>query len=152
MKKAILASIACASLAACSGGEADTAAEEATEAPAEPELVTVDTTEDALVEGTEYNATTIMSCGFDGAEPTGSCDAGIVRNWGEEGIHLIEVQKPDGFTRALFFEGTTPTGADSAEADGSAGWDFEFTREGDMTTIQYGPESYVVVDAMITGG
>ncbi|MBH5321179.1 hypothetical protein I5L03_01110 [Erythrobacter sp. JGD-13] len=107
---------------------------------------------DALVDGTEYNATTILDCGFDGAEPTQRCDAGVVRNWMEDGSHLVEVQKPDGFKRALFFDGTTPVGADSAEADGSAGWDFDYTRDGDRVTIQYGPETYVIVDALITGG
>lgn len=156
MKKAILAAAACFSLAACGGGDdAEPAADDNVEASADgaaTDEIPVDTTEDALVEGTEYNATTILDCGFDGAAPTQSCDAGIVRNWGEQGSHLIEVSKPDGFKRAIFFEGTTPIGADSAEADGSAGWDFEFTRDGDRTTIQYGPESYVIVDAMITGG
>lgn len=107
---------------------------------------------DATVAGTRYNATTIMPCGFDGAAPTQSCEAGVVRNWGEDGTHLVEVTKPDGRTRAIFFDGTTPTGADSAQADGSAGWEFDYTRDGDMITIQYGPESYVVADALITGG
>lgn len=108
--------------------------------------------EDALVAGTEYNATTIMDCSFNGSAPAEGCNAGIIRNWGEEGDHLIEVTKPDGTKRALFFEGTTPIGADSAEADGSAGWDFTTSRSGDQVTITYGPETYVVVDAMITGG
>ncbi len=107
---------------------------------------------DALVAGTQYNATTILDCGFDGAAPAQGCDAGVIRNWGEDGTHLVEVSKPDGFKRAIFFDGTTPTGADSAEADGSAGWDFDYVRDGDRVTIQYGPESYVVVDALITGG
>ena len=108
--------------------------------------------EDATVAGTEYNATTILDCGFGGAAPTQSCDAGVVRNWGEDGTHLVEVTKPDGRKRAIFFTGTTPTGADSAEADGSAGWDFDVTRNGDMVTIEYGPETYVMIDALITGG
>ena len=108
---------------------------------------------DAMVAGTEYNATTILDCGFDGESPTQSCNAGVKRNWGEEpGEHLVEVQKPDGRTRAIFFRGTEPYGADSAEADGSAGWDFATSRDGDRVTISYGPETYVVVDAMITGG
>ncbi|MDG5749085.1 hypothetical protein P8Q88_12950 [Qipengyuania sp. XHP0207] len=109
--------------------------------------------EDALVAGTEYNATTILDCGFDGQPPTQSCNAGIKRNWGETpGEHLVEVTKPDGRTRAIFFRGTEPYGADSAQADGSAGWDFETSRDGDRVTVKYGPETYVLVDAMITGG
>lgn len=107
---------------------------------------------DALVGGTGYNATTILKCGFDGAAPTQNCDAGVKRNWGEDGTHLVEVSKPDGRKRAIFFDGTEPYGADSAQADGSAGWDFTTTRDGDQVTIEFGPETYVVVDALITGG
>ena len=109
--------------------------------------------EDAMVAGTEYNATTILDCGFDGNPPNQSCNAGVKRNWGEEpGEHLVEVTKPDGRKRAIFFRGTEPYGADSAQSDGSAGWDFETSRDGDRMTISYGPETYVIVDALITGG
>jgi hypothetical protein len=107
---------------------------------------------DAKVAGTDYNATTILNCGFNNNPATESCDAGVKRNWGEDGTHLVEVTKPDGSKRAIFFNGTTPYGADSAQADGSAGWDFSSTRAGDRVTINYGPETYVIVDALITGG
>lgn len=40
----------------------------------------------------------------------------------------------------------------SAQSDGSAGWDFAFTRDGDMVTIKFGPETYVIVDALVVGG
>ena len=36
--------------------------------------------EDAMVAGTEYNATTILDCGFYGNPPTQSCNAGVKRN------------------------------------------------------------------------
>lgn len=141
-------------LAACGGG-----AEEAsdTEAPAEETAAADDAApveqEDALVEGTDYNATTLMPCGFDGKPPELTCEAGVKRNWGDTpGEHLVEVSKPDGSKRAIFFKGTEPYGADSAQADGSAGWDFSSTRDGDQVTITYGPETYVVVDALIEGG
>ena len=107
---------------------------------------------DAMVAGTDYNATTILECGFDNAPPTQSCEAGVKRNWGEDGTHLVEVSKPDGSKRAIFFNGTEPYGADSAQADGSAGWDFTTTRDGDRVTVNFGPETYVLVDALITGG
>ena len=107
---------------------------------------------DAMVAGTDYNATTILECGFDNAPPTQSCEAGVKRNWGEDGTHLVEVSKPDGSKRAIFFNGTEPYGADSAQADGSAGWDFTTTRDGDQVTVKFGPETYVLVDALITGG
>ena len=101
---------------------------------------------------TGYNATTQIPCGFDGAPPTSNCPAGVKRRWGEDGTNLVEVTKPDGRKRAIFFEGTTPYGADSAQADGSAGWDFDYTRDGDRLTIRFGPETYVIVDALIEGG
>ena len=107
---------------------------------------------DAMVAGTDYNATTILDCGFDNAPPTQSCEAGVKRNWGEDGTHLVEVSKPDGSKRAIFFNGTEPYGADSAQADGSAGWDFTTTRDGDQVMVKFGPETYVLVDALITGG
>ncbi|MDP4574492.1 hypothetical protein Q9K02_04990 [Qipengyuania sp. G39] len=109
--------------------------------------------EDALVPGTEYNATAPIQCGFDNAAPTQSCTAGVNRNWSERpNEHLVEVTKPDGRKRAIFFRGTEPYSADSAQSDGSAGWDFETSRDGDRVTISYGPETYVIVDALITGG
>jgi hypothetical protein len=108
--------------------------------------------EDALVPGTEYNATAEVPCGFDGAEPSGRCPAGVRRDWGEDGTTLVEVSKPDGRKRAIFFRGTTPYGADSAQADGSAGWDFDVSRNDDRSVIRYGPETYVIVDAFVVGG
>lgn len=102
---------------------------------------------DALVPGTEYHATAQVSCG-DGVR----CDAGVIRNWGEDGTTLVEVTKPDGRKRALFFRGTTPYGADSAQADGSAGWDFNVDRNVDESIIVFGPESYVIPDALVVGG
>lgn len=109
-------------------------------------------TEDALVPGTEYNATSTIPCAADGSENRVGCDAGVKRNWGEDGTTLVEVAKPDGRTRAIFFQGTEAYGADSAQSDGSAGWDFEARRAGDETTIIYGPESYVIPDALVVGG
>lgn len=108
--------------------------------------------QDALVPGTNYHATAPIQCGFGGGVPTMSCDAGVIRNWGEDGTTLVEVQKPDGFKRVIFIRGTTPYGADSAQADGSAGWDFNVSRRGDMVTVKFGPETYVIVDAFVEGG
>ena len=95
---------------------------------------------------------TLVACGLGGAEPTRNCPAGVKRNWGEDGTTLVEVTKPDGMKRAIFFRGTTPYGADSAEADGSAGWSFEVSRRDDQSVIKYGPETYIIVDAFVVGG
>jgi hypothetical protein len=76
----------------------------------------------------------------------------VKRNWGEPGNALVEVTKPDGSRRAIYFRGTTPYGADSSQADGSAGWKFEVTRRDDESVIKFGPETYVIFDALIVGG
>ena len=103
--------------------------------------------------GNEYSATTILDCGFAGAAPNQKCNAGVKRNWGDKGDEaLVEVFKPDGMKRAIYFRGTDPYGADGSQADGSAGWDFTFARKGDEVTITYGPETYVIFDALIVGG
>lgn len=155
MKHYLAAGALCLALAAC-GAADDTVPAGADTAEATP--TTEDAVQpaygegDALVEGTDYNATTLLPCGFGGNPPEDTCEAGVKRNWGEDGTHLVEVTKPDGMKRALFFTGTTPTSADSAQADGSAGWDFTTSREGDQVTITFGPETYVVVDALIEGG
>jgi hypothetical protein len=107
---------------------------------------------DAKFPGTGYHAITSIPCGFDGANPSQSCDAGVKRNWMAKGQHLVEVTKPDGRKRAIFFTGTKPTSADSAQADGSAGWEFGSTRNGDEVTVRFGPETYVIFDALIEGG
>ena len=159
MKIAILTSALALTLAACGDGAATGEMEPAnevadTDAGAQPEEAATPAygEGDAMVAGTDYNATTILDCGFDNAPPTQSCEAGVKRNWGEDGTHLVEVSKPDGSKRAIFFNGTEPYGADSAQADGSAGWDFTTTRDGDRVTVNFGPETYVLVDALITGG
>lgn len=107
---------------------------------------------DAKVAGTDYNATSIIDCGTSGSF-SGSCDVGVKRKWDDEGGHLVEVTKPNGMKRAIFFDANGKAfGADSAQADGSAGWTFKATREDDWTIISYGPERYRIPDALIFGG
>ena len=107
---------------------------------------------DATVAGTDYNATASIKCGVNGAAPTASCDAGVKRNWDGPGTAVVEVTKPDGMKRAIFFKGTTAFSADSSQADGSAVYGFKVTRNADETTVRYGPETYVIVDAFVEGG
>lgn len=110
------------------------------------------TTEDAVVPGTDYNATAEIACGMEGAEPAQRCPSGVKRGWGEDGTTLVEVTKPDGRKRALFFNGATPYSADGAEADGSAAYSFKVERKDDNSIIRYGPETYIVPDAFVLGG
>ncbi|MEB3321826.1 MAG: hypothetical protein VKI81_03285 [Synechococcaceae cyanobacterium] len=117
-----------------------------------PASSSADGTEDALVPGTDYHATAAVACGFGGDGPTATCPAGVKRRWGEDGTTLEEITKPDGMKRAIFFRGTIPYGADSAQADGSAGWTFDVSRRDDRSVIRYGPETYIIIDAFVVGG
>jgi hypothetical protein len=127
-----------------SSGESATAGGDAAPSAAIPE---------PIEPGSEYSATTILSCGFGGAAPGQYCNAGVKRNWGDKGDEaLVEVFKPDGAKRAIFFRGTEPYGADGNEADGSVAWDFKAVRAGDQVTIKYGPETYIIIDSLILGG
>ena len=163
MNRQICIGTLCLAIAACGGGngggeEAIVALDNATTAAQQIGARTIASGEpgytqgDAKVPGTDYHATTIIKCGFEKAAPAQSCDAGVKRNWNGMGEHLVVVTKPDGRNRSIFFKGTQPYGADGAQADGSAGWDFQIRRDGDQVTISFGPETYVIIDALITGG
>lgn len=108
-------------------------------------------TDDARVAGTDFNATAEVLCATDGGVPAQRCKAGVKRKQGEDGTTIVEVTRPDGRTRSLFFRGTAAFGASSAAADGSAGYVFTAERDGDETRISFGPERYVVPDVFVTG-
>jgi hypothetical protein len=78
------------------------------------------------------------------------CAMGVARERG--GTATVVVTKPDGRKRMIFFEGGRAIGADSAQADGSAGWPFAARRQGDATLVTFGPERYEIVDAVVFGG
>lgn len=106
---------------------------------------------DALVAGTNYNATAKIACaGYKGAA-AGMCDAGVIRN-GSDGT-TVEVMLPDGTKRAIFFN---PDGSflsfSTAEADGTAAMPISAQKKGDITTAKLGKETYEIPDAFVLGG
>jgi hypothetical protein len=106
---------------------------------------------DALVAGTNYNATAKISCaGYKGAA-AGQCDAGVIRG-GDTGI-TVEVKLADGTQRAIFFN---PDGSflsfSTAEADGTAAMAISARKKGDVTTAKLGTETYEIPDVFVTGG
>ncbi len=113
-----------------------------TDVPAEPSG-----TEDALVQGTEFHATGNVPCALSGGDPSSSCPFGVVREGGGSG--MVVVKKPDGRTRAIFFENGEAIGADVSEADPG---EFVSAREGDATIVTIGDERYEIPDAVLTGG
>jgi hypothetical protein len=137
---------------ACGGTEEappDPSASETPEAAATEEAIVEEV--DAATEGTEYHDMMDVGCGINGNEPNFQCKAGIVREWGEDRTTLVDVVKPDGTSRALFFLDGEVYGADAAEADGSAAYDLTFTSDGVNTTIVFGPETYVIPYAFVLG-
>lgn len=107
---------------------------------------------DALVPGTGFHATAQVECSFNGGVRLQRCAAGVRRNQGPDGTTFVEVTKPNGSKRVLYFRGTRAYGADSAQSDGSAGFVFESRRQRDETWISYGPERYAIPDAFVIGG
>jgi len=106
---------------------------------------------DALVAGTNYNATAKVACsGYKGAAAA-QCDAGVVRG-GDTGI-TVEVTLADGTKRAIFFN---PDGSflsfSTAEADGTAAMAISAKKKGDVTIAKLGTETYEIPDVFVTGG
>ncbi|MGP1358794.1 hypothetical protein [Roseicyclus sp.] len=103
---------------------------------------------DALVPGTEFNATTMMECTRDRDAPTQTCEAGVVREG--EGNGYIQVFWPDGGSRVIFYQNNRPHHYDQSEADGGA--EMTVAQDGDMFTVFVGEARFVFPLAVMTGG
>jgi hypothetical protein len=105
---------------------------------------------DAVVAGTNYDATAQIPCaGYNGA-PAGLCDAGVVR--GTETGTFVEVMLPDGRKRIIFFNADGSfLSFSTAEADGTAAMAIGSSREGDTTVATLGTERYEIPDAFVRG-
>ena len=102
---------------------------------------------DTLVAGTPYDATGHIPCSMDGGQPTGSCPFGVTREDGGSGV--VTVTKPDGRSRAMFFDKGQAIGYDIREADPG---EFSAERQSDLSIIHIGRERYEIPDAVIFGG
>jgi hypothetical protein len=105
---------------------------------------------DAMVAGTNYNATAKIRCaGYKGAG-AGMCDAGVIRR--AEGI-TVEVALPGGIKRMIFFN---PDGSflsfSTGEADGTAALPISARKDGDATIAKLGGETYEIPEAFVLGG
>jgi hypothetical protein len=99
---------------------------------------------DALVPGTNYNATASVGCTLRAFPGTTECPAGVTR--GGPGIGTLFITRPDGFDRVIAF-------ADGDVRPMSGVTSFDWSRSGDETTIIVdGEETYVVVDAFVFDG
>jgi len=100
--------------------------------------------QDALVAGTNYNATAEVPCIAAADAPKGRCKAGVMRMAGGEAT--VELQTPDGGQRHIYFKNGRPTGSD-------ANAPMRATRQGDTNIIRIGTvEVYEIPDAFVVGG
>lgn len=99
---------------------------------------------DALVPGTNYNATADLRCTTSIGGRAGACKAGVIR--GRNGNTVVEIKTPDGGQRSIFFTNGRATSSD-------ANAPMRVTRQGDVSIIRIGNvEVYEVVDAFVVGG
>ena len=99
---------------------------------------------DALVKGTNYNATAEVPCITSAGAAKGRCKAGVMRMSGGEAT--VELQTPDGGQRHIYFKNGRP---DSSDANAP----MKATRQGDTNIIRIGTvEVYEIPDAFVVGG
>lgn len=104
--------------------------------------------EDALVPGTDFNATGQVPCARNAGQPMGQCDFGVKREGNGKGS--ITVFWPDGGNRVIFFENNTPSSYDQSEADGGA--EMSVRADKGIFTVTIGDQRFELVDAIMTGG
>ena len=92
-----------------------------------------------------------IRCGTGGEAPTQTCFATVTKDPSEENGRTMIVQMPDDSWWHITFRGTTPTEVWPSGEYGKALRDPPFTREGILTTVRYGSETFVVADGHLTG-
>jgi hypothetical protein len=90
-----------------------------------------------------------VSCAMRPGQSLQTCQAAVARDGG--GTATVVVTRPDGRTRAIYFENGKAIGADLSQADGSM--HFRATRTADdMYVIEAGHERYEFIEAFVFGG
>ena len=103
---------------------------------------------DALVPGTEFNATGNIPCARMAGQPMGQCSFGVVRRG--DGSGSITVFWHEGGNRVLFFEDGTPMAFDRSEADGDA--QMTVGKEADLFYVRIGDQRFEIPEAVFLGG
>jgi hypothetical protein len=101
--------------------------------------------EDALVPGTNFNATGDVDCAIAGFPRVRSCPFGVVR--GGQDQATVYITLPDGEKRVLEFENGRVRPLSGVSA-------FSFRQSGDeyFINVNSGQERFTVFDAVINGG
>jgi hypothetical protein len=99
---------------------------------------------DALVAGTNYNATAEIPCITSEGAAKSRCKAGVMRRAGGEAT--VEIKTADGGQRHIYFKNGRP---DSSDANAP----MRATRQDDTNVIRIGTiEVYEIPDAFVVGG
>jgi hypothetical protein len=96
----------------------------------------------------KFDATGQIPCAQSKGQPMGQCKFGVARDSG--GSATLVVTRPDGRTRAIFFEKGKAVGADMSQADGNMR--FRARKNADLFLIDAGDERYEIPDAAVFGG
>ncbi|MEO0405737.1 MAG: hypothetical protein AAF289_00140 [Cyanobacteria bacterium P01_A01_bin.135] len=99
--------------------------------------------EDALVAGTNFNATGQVPCAMGLSQPMGACPFGVVRQGSGSG--MVTITLPTGGIRTITFDAGNAVSS-NADADLSA------EKQRDLSVIRIGEERYEIPDAVIFGG
>ena len=117
---------------------------EGASAPPAPETASTD----ALVPGTDYNATGTVSCTRDMSAPMQDCAFGVTRD--APGTGMITISWPDGGNRVIGYENNRPSWYDESQSDGGA--EMQVEQDGDMYTVTIGRQRFELFEAIMTGG
>ncbi|MBI1385843.1 MAG: DUF992 domain-containing protein [Rhizobiales bacterium] len=110
-------------------------------------MTRADLANDATVEGTDFNATGMLSCSRGGGRSMASCRFGVIRKGNGNGT--ITVFWPDGGNRVIYFEDNTPMSYAESQADGGAR--MTVGRTGDDFDVRVGEQHFVIPDVVMTG-
>ena len=103
---------------------------------------------DAMVPGTDFNATGIISCVRYAGQPMVGCDFGVNREG--NGNAAVTVFWPDGGSRVIFFKDGKPSGFDQSQADGGAA--MRAIQNTDIFNVSVGDQRFEIPVAVIFGG
>lgn len=101
--------------------------------------------QDALVPGTPYHASTTIPCTLPYDAETKHCDAFVIRR-SVDGTATVEVRGPRSHLRRVLFVQGKPAASDASEP-------MSFSRRGDITEVKFGDAERVeIFDALVAGG
>ncbi len=99
---------------------------------------------DALVPGTNYNATGTLPCAREEGQPTTACTFGVVRRG--NGNATVFVSLPGGGTRSIVFRDKDAVSSNRKKGK------LRSSRTKGLNFVTIGPERYEIPAAVVTGG